>query len=411
MKFSGFFAPKNQVDQGLLGKLTPGQVDRMRGQGFLGLSQGLLTAPGGSSFAQALGHGIGGYNQSRNAYLQQLDDQQRFQKRHNQRQDRIDHRQGIQDQRMALANRRQDFNEMDANRGFDRLQARDEVSDKQWKAGMDVSMGREAFDRDMATQRLDLQRQAAQYGREADERDFGLRQNAQDFGQYMAGSRLAMEQQKARAAAQAGPPMTFERKEEIKREQKMLEKLQEEAATGNRLVQQVDTLEEHLAGLGNTARLGRGVYNYIDKKTGGFLPGDENKWDAANAVIQDIVLDKGQSLSGVLSDSDIKILQNAAPSLSNTPEANAKIMQGIRDAASRAKEKQGFAEAWKRQHGTLEGMESGWGSYTSENSVFTGGGSDWKKYLQPNYTNGGQQQGVGDLSSLDDASILKQLGL
>jgi hypothetical protein len=102
-----------------------------------------------------------------------------------------------------------------------------------------------------------------------------------------------------------------------------------------------------------------------------FVPSQEEagRAESVEALSEDVRLGFVQKTKGAVSDSEMRIFGTATPGMQMTDKGAKTIMEGMKAAAARTVERAKFAEAWRRERGSLEGSDEAWDSYVARNPI------------------------------------------
>jgi hypothetical protein len=119
--------------------------------------------------------------------------------------------------------------------------------------------------------------------------------------------------------------------------------------------------------------------------------------ESVEALSENVRLGFVQKTKGAVSDSEMRIFGMATPGMQMTDAGARTVMEGMDAAAARTVERAKFAEAWRRERGSLEGADEAWDSYVARNPIIMPDGrggftvnkaniGNWR-----NFMGGGQQ--------------------
>lgn len=119
---------------------------------------------------------------------------------------------------------------------------------------------------------------------------------------------------------------------------------------------------------------GSGVYGAVDDTLEQFgysdtLPGTAGARATMRAGSLDAALANVAKTKGAISNAEMELFQAAAPGMSQTPQGNAAMLDMLDAIADRQMMRAESMETWRRDHGNLDGFETAWGEYVSNNPL------------------------------------------
>lgn len=159
--------------------------------------------------------------------------------------------------------------------------------------------------------------------------------------------------------------------------------LQDQGRTATRTLTALDAMERSAGGEGFYSGLGSGGVQFA-KRAAKALGLDANgikDMEAFNAISKQAALDvMGGSLGTGFSNADRDFVLDQVPTLSNTPEGNAALIEIQRAMAERSQDLARLAREYERKHGRIDlGFEDELATFAEQNPVFT---DEWWSSLQ-----------------------------
>lgn len=119
---------------------------------------------------------------------------------------------------------------------------------------------------------------------------------------------------------------------------------------------------------------GAGIYGAADDAAeqfgvGDFLPGKAGARATMRSGGLDVALAQVQKTKGAISNAEMGLFMAAAPGMQNTPQGNAALLDVLDAVADRQLMRTQEAEAWRQEHGTLDGFEAAWGQWAAQNPL------------------------------------------
>jgi hypothetical protein len=149
---------------------------------------------------------------------------------------------------------------------------------------------------------------------------------------------------------------------------------QDIAASGAKLKQTVQMLRKANENTGYSG-VGAGAYDAIDGTLEQFgfdgLPGTSEARSMMKSGGLDIALAQVQKTKGAISNAEMNLFMSASAGLQNTQRGNAALLDMIDAIADRDIQRVDQMEQWRQQHGVLDGFESAWGNYITQNPIIT----------------------------------------
>jgi len=121
---------------------------------------------------------------------------------------------------------------------------------------------------------------------------------------------------------------------------------------------------------------GAGIYGAVDDAAeqlgaGDILPGKAGARATMRSGGLDIALQQVQKTKGAISNAEMNLFMASAPGMQQTPEGNAALLDILDAVADRQLMRVELAETWRREHGNLDGFETSWGEWVSQNPLLT----------------------------------------
>lgn len=135
---------------------------------------------------------------------------------------------------------------------------------------------------------------------------------------------------------------------------------------------------------GNVGYTGPGgdIYGKIDDAIG-ILPGDSGARGAFRSLAMEAQLTFTEKTKGAITDREMGMFRQAVPNLSQTPEGNQEIIKTIRAGAQRTKQRSAFFERFMAQNGSLQGAQSSWQRFITDNPLIGSGEDGRFQLMQP----------------------------